>query len=199
VTRAPSCAPTPGSPNLACPITAIDQRFVNIGRVKIQGIDIDARFTGPPTDLGRFRATVVGTYYIKYDIQQPDGSFRGFISNAFQVPASGISPRWKSYAALTWERGAWSATVANTHQNSYTDVLTDANGDPRRVSTLSLWDVQGSYTGFKNTPLTLGAKNVFDRNPPLTNSNLTFQSGYDPTYYDARARVVYGSIRYAFR
>ena len=54
VTRAASCAPTSGAPNLPCPITAIDQRFVNLGRVKVQGIDIDARFSGPATDLGRF-------------------------------------------------------------------------------------------------------------------------------------------------
>ena len=43
-------------------------------------------------------------------------------------------------------------------------------------------------------------KNLFDTNPPFTNSvGLTFQLGYDPSYYDARARFVYGSIRYAFK
>jgi len=39
-------------------------------------------------------------------------------------------------------------------------------------------------------------KNVFDTDPPLTNSNLTLQSGNDPSYYDPRARFVYGSIQY---
>jgi len=78
-------------------------------------------------------------------------------------------------------------------------VLADPDGNPRRVSTLSLWDVHGSYSGFKNVTLTLGAKNVFDRNPPVSNSYLTFQSGYDPSYYDTRARVVYGAVRYAFK
>jgi iron complex outermembrane receptor protein len=73
------------------------------------------------------------------------------------------------------------------------------NGDQRRVGSLSLWDLQGTYAGFKNTTLTLGVKNLFDTNPPFTNSNLTFQSGYDPSYYDPRARFVYGSIRYAFK
>ncbi len=38
-----------------------------------------------------------------------------------------------------------------------------------------------------------------DADPPLTNSNLTFQSGYDPSYYDPRARFVYGSIRYVYK
>ena len=194
VTRAPTCA---GGP--PCPITAIDQRFVNLGRTKIQGIDVDARYRSPDTAYGRFSALVTGTYYIQYDVLQPDGSFLGFISTAYQAVATGIAPRWKSYIAATWERGPWTATLANTYQSSYIDVQTDPDGNLRRVGSLSLWDLQGSYTGFKQITLTLGVKNMFDTNPPLTNSNLTFQSGYDPSYYDPRARFVYGSIRYAFK
>ena len=64
---------------------------------------------------------------------------------------------------------------------------------------MSLFDVQGSYTGIKNLTLTLGVKNVFDTNPPATNQRISFQAGYDPQVYDARARFVYGSIRYAFK
>jgi iron complex outermembrane receptor protein len=47
--------------------------------------------------------------------------------------------------------------------------------------------------------LTLGAKNLFDTDPPLTNQNNTFQVGFDPSYYDARARFVYGSFTYSFK
>jgi len=42
-------------------------------------------------------------------------------------------------------------------------------------------------------------KNVFDTNPPLTNQNLTFQAGYDASYYDARARFVYARAEYTFK
>ena len=54
---------------------------------------------------------------------------------------------------------------------------------------MSLFDVQGSYTGIKNLTLTLGVKNVFDTNPPATNQRISFQAGYDPQVYDARARA----------
>jgi iron complex outermembrane receptor protein len=64
---------------------------------------------------------------------------------------------------------------------------------------MSLWDLQGSYSGFKNWTLTLGVKNLFDTNPPVTNQQNTFQLGFDPSYYDPRARFVYGSVRYAFK
>jgi len=115
-------------------------------------------------------------------------------------------PRYKQYAALTWTRGPWSATLGNLYQSSYVDVnYADAytyTGDvpevTRRVSSMSLWDLYVSYTGFKNWKLTLGVNNLFDTNPPFTNQQTTFQVGYDPTYYDARARVVYGTVTYTF-
>jgi iron complex outermembrane receptor protein len=83
--------------------------------------------------------------------------------------------------------------------SQYIDVNPDVDGNLRRVGSQSTWDLQGSYTGFKNLTLTLGVKNLMDTNPPFTNSNLAFQAGYDPSNYDARARFVYGSVRYAFK
>ena len=64
---------------------------------------------------------------------------------------------------------------------------------------MSLWDLQGSYTGFKHWTLTLGVKNILDTNPPRTNQPTTFQVGFDPSYYDARARFLYTVIRYEFK
>ena len=199
VTRAATCAPSAFVPGAPCPITAIDQRFVNLGEAKIAGIDIDAKFTSQMTTLGRWSLAFSGTYYTKYDVLQADGSFAGFISNAYQAPATGITPRFKSYTALNWNYGPWAATLANSYQSSYIDVNTDNNDNQRRVGSLSLWDLQANYTGFKNWTLTVGAKNLFDTNPPFTNTNLTFQSGYDPSYYNALARVVYGSVTFAFK
>ncbi|HEV8500217.1 MAG TPA: hypothetical protein VGR63_01475, partial [Casimicrobiaceae bacterium] len=46
---------------------------------------------------------------------------------------------------------------------------------------------------------TLGVKNLFDTNPPLSNQQNTFQLGFDPSYYDPRARFVYGSVKYSFK
>jgi iron complex outermembrane receptor protein len=78
------------------------------------------------------------------------------------------------------------------------DLFTDEI-EPRRVGTLSLWDLSGTYKGFKNWTMTLGVQNLFDTNPPFTNQQTTFQVGYDPTYYDARGRFVYGQVGYSFK
>ena len=121
------------------------------------------------------------------------------VGTAYGTVNTGIIPRYKQYTSVTWDQGPWSATIANTYQTSYTDWQTDLDGNLRRVGTLSLWDLQGSYTGFKNLTLTLGVKNLFDTNPPLSNQQNTFQLGFDPSYYDPRARFVYGSVKYSFK
>jgi iron complex outermembrane recepter protein len=195
VTRGPV---QPQFPTIPGPITQIDQRFLNIGKVEIAGYDINIKATSPATDFGRFSFNLDGTYYDKYDVQNTDGSFTGTVSNALGAAVSGIVPRYKQYATVTWTRGPWSATLGNQYQSSYIDVGTDIDDNPRRVSTLSLWDLYASYTGFKNWRLAIGVQNLFDKNPPFTNQQTTFQVGYDPTYYDARARFVYGSVTYTF-
>jgi len=199
VTRQATCAPSAFVPGAPCPITAINQVFVNLGETKIQGFDVDARYTSPTMGWGRIKATLNGTYYIKYDASQPDGSFAGFVSNNYAAVATGVTPRWKHYIRATWEYGPWSTTLGQEYQSSYIDVQLDPNGNTRRVGSLSLWDLQTNYSGFKNWTLTLGVKNLFDTNPPLTNSNLTFQSCYDPSYYDPRGRFLYGRVTYAFK
>ncbi len=75
----------------------------------------------------------------------------------------------------------------------------DLDGNPRTVGSLSIWDLQGTYAGFRHWKLTLGVKNLFDRDPPASNQLTSFISGFDPSYYDSRARFVYGSVTYTFK
>jgi len=196
VTRQANCVG--GQP---CPITSIDQRNTNFGKIRIQGYDIDLRAISPRNDWGRVKFEITGTYYTRYDTHNPDGSYTSAIGNQFTGTLSGtigVIPRWKSYAPLTWEYGPWSATIANTYQSGYLDYTPGPDGNPREVSSVSLWDVQGTYTGFKNTTLTLGIRNLIDTKPPVSNFNLAFQSGYDPSYWDPRQRFIYGSVKYVF-
>jgi len=190
----------PQFPTLPGPITSISQKFVNLGETKIQGFDVDIQAKLPPTDFGRFSASLTGTYYIQYDQQNSDGSFTGFVSNQYGATNTGLTPRWKHYLALNWTYGPWSTTVGQTFQTGYIDGNLDADGEnTRRVGSLSIWDLQGVYTGFKNWTLTLGVKNLLDRDPPLSNQTFVFISGFDPSYYDPRARFVYGTVKYTFK
>ena len=206
-------APDPAFPTLPGRIISIDQRYINLGGVQIQGIDANVQFNAPPTPVGRFRFTMSGTYYIKYDVEQVDGSYAGFISNTFGSPVTGVTPRWKSYQSVSWDSGAWSAVLGNQYQSSYTDAqcdFTDTTSDAdceaaaggglkRTVSSMSIWDAQLTWKGLRNLSLTLGARNLLDTNPPKSNQQNSFQVGFDPSYYDPRGRVVYVTATYKFK
>ena len=196
VTRGPVQPQFPGIPG---PITNIQQTFVNLGNVHMEGIDATLSYRTPMSWLGRFMLNVNGTYYLKYNTQQTDGSYAGGVSNAYGNNGLGVIPRYKQYASVTWDTGPWSTTLGNTFQTSYIDYGLDYFYNQRRVGTLSLWDLQTSYTGFKNWKLTLGVKNLFDTNPPVSNVQGTFVYGFDSSYYDSRARFVYGSVSYSFK
>jgi iron complex outermembrane receptor protein len=196
VTRGPV---DPNFPNLPGRITQLEQTYINLGALRIQGLDIEGRYRTPMQSWGRMTFDVSGTYYLRYDAQNPDGSYTGQVGTAFGTVVTGVIPRWKHYASLTWDQGPWSATLAQTYQSSYTDQQTDLDGNLRTVGSLSIWDLQGSYTGFKNLKLTLGVKNLFDRDPPKSNQQSTFIVGFDPSYYDPRARFVYGTVTYTFK
>ena len=195
VTRA---APDAAFPNLPGRIISIDQRYINLGGAKLQGLDVSAQYA-MPLPRGRLRLSLSGTYFIKYDVQQTDGSYAGIVSNTLGSAVTGVSPRWKSYQSVTWENGPLNVTLGNSYQSSYTDWQTDVNDDPRTVSSMSLWDLHASWKGIRNLDLTLGVKNLLDTNPPATNQQNSFQSGFDPSYYDPRARVIYLSATYRFR
>ena len=97
----------PQFPTIPGPITLIDQRFINIGRVKIEGFDVNVKAISPATSWGRFTFNLDGTYYRKYDVQNTDGTFSTVISNQLDAATSGLIPRYKQYAALGWTRGPW--------------------------------------------------------------------------------------------
>jgi len=121
------------------------------------------------------------------------------VANTYATVVTGVIPRWKHYVSATWDQRPRAVTLANTYQTSYIDQQTDLNGNLRRVGSLSLGDLQGTYTGLKNGKFALGVKNLFDRDPPRSSQQSTFILGFGPTYCDARARFVYGSVTYRFK
>ncbi|MBS0320436.1 MAG: TonB-dependent receptor, partial [Proteobacteria bacterium] len=171
----------------------------NQGNVHMEGLDISLAYQTPMSWVGQFLFNINGTYYIRYDNQNTDGSYSGGVSNQYGANGLGVIPRYKQYASVTWNTGAWSTTLGNTFQSSYVDYGLDYFYNQRRVGVLSIWDLQTSYTGFKNWTLTLGVKNLFDTNPPVSNVQGTFVYGFDASYYDPRARFVWGSVKYAFK
>jgi iron complex outermembrane recepter protein len=206
---APDVAGLPG------PIIAIDQSLVNVGKVFVSGIDVDAKYRFPSTNLGKFTLGWSGTYMQRWDSQNSDGSYSSSIDSA-SAGASGVIPRLKQVYSLDWDMGSWNAVVTFNWQGGYKDICGNSDGDcignydplnnptaskpERKVGAYETWDLQGTYSGVKNLKITLGAKNILNRIPPYTNIGgaAVFQAGYDPSYADPRGRFVYLNGSYKF-
>lgn len=194
ITRLPSVGGLPGS------IVSINQQNLNLGNTHLSGIDLDFRLRMPTESSGRFTVAFNGTYFTRYDGQNLDGSYTGAIANA-NVFTGSVLPRWKHNANLAWDYGPWLASVTQNFQSGYEDLPSSRTQQTRPVGVYETFDIQGSYLGFKGARLTLGVRNIFDRDPPYSNVGgaVYFQAGYDASYADVRGRLVYAKLGYAFR
>jgi iron complex outermembrane receptor protein len=97
--------------------------------------------------------------------------------------------------------GPWNVNFAQTYQKGYSDIASSFSGDERNVAGYAVYDLQATYSAFKSWKFTLGARNLFDRDPPYTNvgGQTQFQFGYDAQYADPRGRFVYGRVTYLFQ
>src|SRR5947207_12968850 len=194
--------PTPAAP--AAPDgSRTSTRPTPICETHVRGIDVDTRYRIPAT--GVYTVGLNGTYFLKYEIQNPDGSFSDV--NGMVSPITngngGVIPRWRHYAYVDWKLAPWNLTLAEQYQSHYDDILGNCPGaQPRKVSAYSVLHFSNSYTGLydKNLRITFGVRNLMDRQPPYTNGGGLnyFLAGYDPGYVDPRGRTFLLSATYKF-
>ena len=193
----------PNFPTLPGPIILVDGFAANIGTIRTTGIDINAQILFPKLDWGRFKLSLQGTYTIKYLQRLANTDYVNYVNHEL---SPGVVPYWRHYLSLDWDYGPWSATLTDNYQRGTYDAeptTNPPNGTQQRlIGDYDIWNLSGSYTGFKSWTLSAGIKNVFDRNPPLSiqiaTSASAGQVGYDPTYTDPRGRLYWAGIKYVF-
>ncbi|MCE2657326.1 MAG: TonB-dependent receptor [Rubrivivax sp.] len=172
-------------------------RKQNQGALKTSGVDIEASWRGQPTPMGRFGASLSGSYVSRYERQF--GPQEAFVSNVGRFLNDQVIQRWRHRASVDWERGAISVTLGNTHYSGHTDDSYLPDTAPRRVEAYSLWDLSASWKPRKALTVRAGVLNLLDKAPPFSNQSYYFLSTYDPTYTDPRGRTGFVSVAYSFK
>jgi iron complex outermembrane receptor protein len=186
-------------------IVAISQTNANLFKSAVSGLDMDLKYAFEVGNLGHITLLGDGTYFYKYDSQNPDGSWTGQLDKGLPIVSNGgggIISRWRYSATAAYEADHWNFSVTQNFQKRYHDVPSSITQVPRYVSAYDTIDAQTSYLGLKSFKLTLGIKNVFDKVPPYANyaaSANNFIGGYDISYSDPRGRFIYASVSYATR
>ncbi len=177
------------------PILSISQQNANLFKTALSGVDVDFKYLLPIVEGGKITFYGNGTYFNRYDVQNPDGSYSGAIDQG-STAAPGLIARWRYTAGAVLDSGPWSTAFTQNYQKHYHDTASSVTGVLRDVGDYVTYDLQTSYSGFKTCKLTLGAKNLFNAAPPYANyagpAN-NFVGGYDLSYGDPRGTFVYFS------
>jgi len=194
-------------------ITNITATNLNAGSEDTAGIDVDIKWKMlKSAEFGTFGARLNGTYTTSFNETLPNGTVQPSVGvtvdangNPLNAVANGgIIFRWRHELNFDWTKGVYGLTLTQNFQTGYYGNwpsiagFSDINA-PAHVGSLSIWDMQASYTGIEHLTLRAGIKNFLNKQPPeaLTLGQY-FQTGYDPSYYDPHGRDFYVTGVYKF-
>ncbi len=140
--------------------------FLNSGETKVRGLDLETRYNLNMAAAGKLSFVGQATYYMYNKQADDDGVFTQFIGTR-------NLPRARATTSLTWEQGVWTATttarfVAGTTASG--NVTNPCNLNLPTicdVSSLTTFDINGSWKGIKDLSVSFGVQNVGGRKPPL--------------------------------
>lgn len=191
-------------------IDHIDDNYFNLGPRKINGWDATASINTGKTKLGRFRisasvAKLLNFYQSPSDTQQQliDANNAGtlgsgiVITQAGDLIGQGANPRWRWSGNLTWDKGPVTLGFNLNGVGSYYDSGTAViNGSFYQVPS---WTTVNAYAQLRmpkeagwmhGTQFRLGARNLFDKAPPIVSSNY----GFNGALHDATGLFVYFEV-----
>lgn len=187
--------------------TVVSDMFKNLQPQTIRGVDVSLAWRLATANLGTFDTNIDAThldrfYQPPFPEQQALYAARavGTINPATPLSSPGDqlkvlgNPKWKATATLTWSKANFQvgSSVIHTGATLDTNFLSDS-GVPWRVASLTTINLYGQYTFYSLGPLhdlrlRAGARNLFDRNPPLESD------GFNGALYQPYGRYIYFSI-----
>jgi len=150
----------------------------NIAKRKTDGLDVEANYGFSVGAIGDFRAGVQWTYVNEYERDAGDG-------NGLRAPPF-FKVNNRGTGSLNWALGDFSANVIWNYVGSG-----KWNEFDWKLDDWSTWDLSVSYATPWNGLVTVGARNIFDEDPPTTTAN-----GFPNPYYSNYLADVYGRIPY---
>ncbi|MBB4101327.1 TonB-dependent receptor domain-containing protein [Sphingomonas kyeonggiensis] len=186
-------------------VTRINDQFVNLLPQTVQGIDL-ALLYNVRTGLGKFDFALNGARLTKFSRDTPpavqelfDARAAGDIDVATPLTdASNLiqqrgKPKWRVTGSLTWSKSGWQIGAFSNYISSVYDTnFLDANGNPYKLDGQTTYNLYVQYR-FKggildDTRVRLGARNIFDKQPPIT------ADGYLGSLYSPYGRYLYMTI-----
>ncbi len=191
-------------------ISKIDIRPLNAGETETQGIEYSARGEFE-VGGGKLVADVnVSELLVKKSRLIASAPFGASEVGRF-TRASDIGLKWKSTAALSYNKGKWTGRVSQLYRAGYMDYVPPgiANGSyfpfaldyNPKVSEYITYNVSLTYRYNKDLTIIAGIKNLLNQDPPFSiayDTNTGAGSSWEPRVADPRGRAFTLSVEYKF-
>jgi iron complex outermembrane receptor protein len=152
----------------------------NLDKRETNGLDLEASFSFGLAFAGDFRTTVQWTWINEYQVDNGDGF--GLRDPPF------FDPDHRGTIGLNWARGDFGANLFWNYMAGSS--IEDANGlVTGQLDSFKTWDASANYTTPWHGTLTVGARNLFDEDPPTSD-------GIGFPYYSNYLHDVYGRVPY---
>jgi hypothetical protein len=195
-------------------IDYVQDNYFNLGPRVLKGLDFAVSYDVKNTPLGNFNIDLSASKLLKFEQSASELQAQLIAANAAGTLGSGVTisqagsqiqvngnPEWRLSGNLTWKSGPVSAGVLVNYVGSVFDTGTaQVNGQFYKLPSFTTvnsylqyraGDDQGAFSG---TRFRVGARNLFDKQPPLASTNY----GFLGSLHDAVGRFVYFELSKEF-
>ncbi|MBM4192743.1 MAG: TonB-dependent receptor, partial [Gammaproteobacteria bacterium] len=189
-------------------LIAIDQRWINAGESKTQGLEFATRLRGEAWG-GAWSAGLDGTKMLQKRSRIAPSLPFGRSEIGLFTFAGDLGLDWKHNAFFTFSRGDWSASISQIYRSGYLNqelpgvsagIVSPPNLD-RFVDTYVTYNASVTWRGFDDLTVTAGIRNLFNEDPPFAityDSNFGSGSSWEPRVADPRNRSFTLLMEYKF-
>ena len=168
-------------------VTAIDTTFINFGKIVSKSMDFVADYVLPWDNFGRVRVNVAASRNLESTRQVAPGQPAVVLEED-----TGSPPKWKYNTAVFWSKGNWNAAAflwyldgfktnnagSNLVQNTASTVYFETPAVTKLDLRAGYEFRDGVWRGYgKRLRVSVGVSNVFDKEPPFSDTLWGFNAG----------------------
>lgn len=181
-------------------ITDLDNRVINAGARRTQGLEVSLRGGFENVLGGRISAGLDGTYLLKKKEKLTEAAPYGPSLIGVFTFAGDLGLKWKHSAFVNYATDDWTVSLSQIYRDGYKNgvlpgILAGTVSRPGYnafVDEYIIYNLSASYTGLSpNFKITAGIRNLFDTDPPFAityDGNTGAGGSWEPRVADPRLR-----------
>jgi len=136
-------------------IQNVSTQWQNLDAQDTAGIDLAVQYSFNTDNVGEWRFKVETTYVDTFEFTDSFGDKQEWAGTWTQ-------PQWRGNGTVAWKYGDWAASIFISYVGEYEELYIPGN-------VKAYWRVnpQVAFSGWYDTTITVGVRNVFDEEPPV--------------------------------